>query len=96
MFLKVLTSAFVICGLVMVFAMPYVLGQKPPDAEKLELANYGARVLLYFGLTCFVWIGAAACSVILLRRTRLEFLEEQGDNIKSLVEATLHDHERKD
>lgn len=96
MFLKILTSAFVLCGLVMVFATPYVLAQKPPEADKLELAQYGARVLLFFGLTCFVWIGAATCAVILLRRARVEFIEEQGENIKGLIEGTLHDHERKD
>ncbi len=96
MFLKILTTAFVLCGLVMVFATPFVLGQRPPDNDKLELARYGSRVLMFFGLTCFAWIGAATCAVILLRRTRVVFLEEQGENIKGLIEGTLHDHERKD
>lgn len=95
MFLKVLTTALVICGLVMVFAIPYMLGQRPETTDKLELAQYGTRVLLFFGLTCFVWIGAAFCSVLLMRRARVEFLEDQGDNIKGLIEGTLKDHERK-
>jgi hypothetical protein len=33
--------------------------------------------------------------VLLLRRARLEFLEDQGENIKGLIEGTLKDHERK-
>jgi hypothetical protein len=94
-FLKVLTTAFVVCGLVMVFMVPYVLDQRPVDGTKLELARFGTSVLLYFGLTCFVWIGAAICSVVLLRRARVEFLGEQGENIKGLIEGTLKDHERK-
>jgi hypothetical protein len=31
-----------------------------------------------------------------LRRARIEFIEDQGENIKGLIEGTLHDHERKD
>lgn len=96
MFLKVLTTALVVCGLAMVFAVPYVLGSKPPTDDQHALAQYGVRVLTYFGITCFVWIGAAACAVALMRRVRTEYLEDKGHNIKDLIEGTLRDHERKE
>jgi hypothetical protein len=95
MFLKVLTTALVVCGFAMVLAIPFMLGQKPEGGDQLELARFGARVLLFFGLTCIVWIAAAVCAIVLARRARTEFLQDQGENIKSLIEGTLHDHGRK-
>jgi hypothetical protein len=94
MFLKVLTTALVVCGLAMVLAIPYVLGQRPEEGGRLELAQYGTRVLTFFALTCFVWIGAAVCSILMVRRAKVEFLQDQGENIRSLIEGTLKDHDR--
>mgnify|MGYP001613874912 CR=1 FL=1 len=95
MFLKVVTTALVVFGLALVFAVPVILGQRPPTDDQTALAQYGVRVLTYFAVTCFVWIGAATCAVVLLRRARTEFLDDQGHNINELIEGTLQDHERK-
>ncbi len=95
MFLKVLTTAFVVCGLALVLAMPSIVGAKPGGEDQLALAQYGTRLLTFFAVTSLVWIGAAVCAVLLARRARLQYLEEQHDNLTSLIEGTLRDHERK-
>ena len=96
MFLKVLTTAFVVCGLALLFAMPALVGARPEGGDKLELAQYGTRLLTFFLVTSTVWLGAAICAVVLARRTRREYLERQRENLTGLIEGALRDHERKE
>lgn len=95
MFLKILTTAFVVCGLALLFAMPALVGSKPGGEDKLELAQYGTRLLTYFVVTSAVWIGAAVGAIMVARRARLKYLEEQRENLTGLIEGALRDHERK-
>ena len=95
MLLKVLTTAFVMIGLGLLIGLPFVIGDKPSSDDQIELARYGARALAYFGASCMVWIAAALCSVLLMRRTRNELAESQKENMEGLIEGTLQDHERK-
>ena len=95
MLLKVLTTAFVVLGIGLMAAFPFLLGSKPGGDDQLGLARFGTRVLTHFLVTSAVWIGAATCAIVLARRTKREFLESQKENIRELVEGTLKDHERK-
>jgi hypothetical protein len=63
-------------------------------ADQIELARYGIRMLAYFGVTSLTWIGAATCAVILMRRMRRQFIEEQRKNLTEMIEGALRDHER--
>ena len=94
MFLKVLTTTFVVFGLALLFAMPTLLGERPPNTDQIELARYGTRMLAYFGVTSLTWIGAATCAVILMRRMRRQFIDEQRKNLTEMIEGALRDHER--
>ena len=95
MLLKVITTAFVVLGACLMVAFPFLLSAKPNGDDQLELARFGTRILTYFLVTCLVWIGAAVCAIILARRTKVEFLEGQQDNIRKLVEGAVKDHEQK-
>lgn len=95
MFLKVLTTGLVLLGVGLMIAFPFLLGARPGPQEKLELARYGSRLLTYFLLTCSVWIGAAACAIVMVRRTKREFMTTQRENLRELVEGSTSDHGRK-
>ena len=95
MFLKVLTTALVLLGLAMLLAMPFVVGERPAEHDRLALAQYGERTLAYFAVACFTWVAAAGCAVALMRRARREYLESQRENLSHLIEGTLKDHERR-
>jgi len=95
MLLKVLTTTFVIFGLGLLVGLPFVMGHKPSGEDQVELARYGTRVLAYFGVTSLAWVTAAFCAVLLMRRTRKQYADEQKENLKGLIEGTLRDHERK-
>lgn len=95
MLLKVLTTTFVIFGIGLLVGFPFVMGERPSGEDQVELARYGARVLGYFGLACLSWIAAAFCAVLMMRRAKNEIADEQRENMKSMIEGTLRDHERK-
>ena len=95
MFLKVLTTAFVVCGLALLLAMPSLVGARPDGEDKLLMAQYGTRLLTFFAVTSLFWVGAAVCAVLLARRTRLEYLERQRENLAGLIEGALRDHEKR-
>ncbi len=96
MLLKVLTTAFVIMGFGLLIVLLFVMINKPSGENESELVIYGTRILVYFGVSCLSWIAAAFCAVLLMRRTRNELVESQKENINSLIEGTLRDHERKE
>ena len=92
---KVVTTALVLLGLAMVAALPFVLRERPTDGDQAALAKYGAWLLTYFGATCLIWLSAALGAVLVMRNARRQLVEEQKENLRGMIEGTLHDHERK-
>lgn len=94
--LKIWTTACFLTGIVLLVGWPWIVGAKPSDtATKQDLARYGLRVLMYFGLTATIFLVTAILALIVMRRTRQEFLEESGKNLQGLIESTLEDHAEK-
>ena len=75
--------------------LPFVLGEHPPDDDQVALARYGAWLIAYFGVTCLIWLSAALSAVFVMRNARKQLVEDQKENVQTLVEETLRDHERK-
>ncbi|MBS1712847.1 MAG: hypothetical protein JST30_00775 [Armatimonadetes bacterium] len=93
--LKVLTTGFLVTGIVLMLCWPIVVGAKPPvDAGRPRLVQWGRRAILYFGVTAGVWVGTAFSALLLARQTRKEFLLSEKANLTGLVEGALRDHER--
>lgn len=97
--LKIMTTGFLIAGLVMLFAWPWAVGKRPIDKphseiEKKDLARYGIRALTYFTLTTCTFLAAATGAVLIIRRTRREFVDNEIKIVRGLVEGSLKDHER--
>ncbi len=90
---RVVTTSLLILGLILLLAWPFVVGGRPAEtAPRREMAEYGLRVLIYFGLTCATFLGAAIGALVVARRAREEFLEKQSENLNDLLEGTLRDH----
>lgn len=93
--MKVLTTGFFLFGLLMMLGWPFFLGQRPGDgATKEELANFGMRGLIYFGVTAGAFLISAILAIRLARLTRQRYADEAKDNLKELVEGSLRDHGR--
>lgn len=90
--LKLVTTVLIVVGIGMMLAMPFALRAPSPEATNRQRAEYGVRMLAFFGVTCTVWLAAAGCAVVLARKTRQEYLEETRRNLEALVETSLRDH----
>lgn len=95
--LKIATTLTFLLGIAMLFAWPFVVGQRPSaDAGRKALAQFAARSLLYFGATCLVFLATALLAVFLMRQARRKYAEEALKNLNSLVEGSLRSHAQRD
>lgn len=91
--LKVLTTALLITGVLLMLGWPFIVGSRPPrGTPKPEIARWGVRSLVYFGATSGVWLSAAVSAMLLAKKTKKEFLDQERKNLKDLIEGTLQDH----
>jgi type VI protein secretion system component VasK len=93
--LKVVTTAFVILGVLMLLSYPWIVGPVPKGQGKEALAEYAMRFGIYIILSLLVWFTAAVLAVVTARRARQAYREEAMENFQSLMEETLKDHGRK-
>jgi MFS superfamily sulfate permease-like transporter len=95
MFLRVATTAFFILGLVLLLAWPWIVGARPSaEASKPEQVAYAVRFVTYISGLLLVFFTTSICAWLLARKRRMEFQKESLDNLKDLIEGTLHDHGR--
>lgn len=92
---QVLTTACVIAGIVLLVIWPFALRPPAHDAGRRVLAEHGIRSLIYFGGVSIVWLGAAASAWWLARLKLQEFHRLEQENLKSLIEGSLRDHQKK-
>lgn len=94
--LKVLTTALIIFGVVLMLCWPLIVGERPPaDAGAQVLAAFGQRLMTYFLITVGVWITVAVLAIVIARQTREQFLADERENLNKLIEGTLHDHNKR-
>ncbi|MCE9559359.1 MAG: hypothetical protein K8R88_10440 [Armatimonadetes bacterium] len=92
--LKVITTASMITGLILLFMVPQIVGPRPPTtATRVAKAQFGLRYLEWFGATAFFFLLAAFLSILIIRQARKEILEDIKTNFTELVEGSLKDHE---
>ncbi len=88
-----MTTTFLVSGILLLLSWPFVVGARPPKfAPRKEQIQWGRGALLYFGLTSGTWLCAATSALLLARQTRMEFLNQNAENLKSLAESSLRDH----
>lgn len=92
---KLLTTSCVVAGLLLLVIWPFALRPPAADAGRQALAQHGIRNLAYFGFVCFVWLGAASSAVWLAKLQLKQFKEQEAENLKSLIEGSLRDHQKK-
>lgn len=91
--LKVLTTALLIFGTLLLLCWPFILGPRPgPDSARAVMAQWGARSLTYFMVTSMVFLSAAFGAALIMRRNRLKYLDEMRSNVRDLIEGSLNDH----
>lgn len=94
--LRIATATLFLLGLTLLVAWPWVVGPKPGLNEPLrERKEYVVRLGIYFLVSIITFFSAALCAYFLSRRTRSQLRDEAKENLKELIEGTLHDHQKK-
>lgn len=93
--MKVLVTSCVIAGILLTIGFPLVMGNMPSEeASRQARADYAVMLLIYLAVTVAIWFTAAFGALALMKRARKEFLEENSENLRELVEGSLRDHDR--
>jgi len=94
--LRIFTTTCLVLGIAVLIYGAVTLRQ-PPDTENRRLiAEYGLRGLLTITASMLLFISTAVGAILLLRATREAAMREQDENLATLVEGTLRDHEPTD
>ena len=96
--LKFLTTTFVIFGLFLLFSFPLVFAMRPEmTAPWRERRIFALGLTGLFVLIIVVLALVMICAWKLWRIQTAELADKQMENLKELIEGTLHDHaEKKD
>ena len=90
--LRILTTALVVLGLILVFALPFVFRMPGEAASQAELKQHAVRLAGYTMLTVAVWIAVALGAVLIVVRERHELVRREREMLRGLVEGSLEDH----
>ena len=93
--LKVLTTALLIFGLLLMLFWPAMIGHLPTHATAAARKYLLLRYTLYFTTLVTDFFATMVCAWVLLRRARIQALEESRENLRMLIEGTLNDHKSK-
>ena len=92
--LKVATTVTLLAGVGMLLAWSSVVGEQPEaSAPKEVLARYAIRLSVYFTVTVFMFLATSVLAYFVVRQTRIEYAAERIENLQSLMEGTLRDHD---
>ena len=93
--LKTLTTILLIFGLLLMRYWPAMIGHVPDHASMLERKRLLLRYTIYFTLLVTDFFATMVCAWVLVRRARIQAIEESRENLRLLIEGTLHDHKGK-
>jgi hypothetical protein len=84
--LRIVTTTFVIVGVVLLLSYPWLVGTMPADAASVHAKKlYATRMAFYVSTVAVVWFVAAASAILMVRRLRREFEEQSMQNLADLL-----------
>ncbi len=94
--LKFWTTTFLIFGTLLLLGLPFLMVAKPrAEAPHRDRLVYLATFTGYVILLLVVFFALAVLAYRIMVKQRESFREATIQNMKDLVEGTLHDHDQK-
>jgi hypothetical protein len=92
--LKIVTSTFLIAGLLLLAGWPWLVGPMPraSEAGKRAVQEYAVRFGIYIIVVLLIWAVTAILAMMVARQARQAFRNEAMENFQHLMEETLKDH----
>ena len=94
MLLRTLTTFFLLFGLILTFAFPWVVKARPHDGNRVALEHFTVLFGSYLMLVILSFIAAAFCAVLMVRQVRENYRAESRQNLQELVESSLRQHQK--
>jgi hypothetical protein len=95
MLLRILTTFFLVFGIILTLSFPWVISIKPPQgAPKVDLQRYSILFGTYLTVDMLAFVGAAICAILLVRQVRNAYRTESRQNLEELVESALRQHKK--
>lgn len=93
--LKVITTACLLMSLLLAILWPRMLNSRPPKgAPRTDIRRFAKQFLIYNTVVIVSLGGASIGAILIMRQAREEYRKLAKDNMKLMVEGTLHDHRR--
>lgn len=95
MWLKLLVTLFLLGTLGLLVARPILVGPNPQRQDKraVKLA-FSERALAFTGALILTLSGAGVGAIVLVRRANEEYRLLAMENMKSLIEGAITDHQK--
>lgn len=93
--LKTLTTVLLLFGLLLMISWPAMVSHMPDHGSIRVRERLLLRYTLYFTLLVVDFFATMVCAWILVRRARQQALEDSRENLRLLIEGTLHDYKEK-
>jgi uncharacterized membrane-anchored protein len=93
MLLRILTSFFLIFGIILTLGFPW-LAKARPHSGKVALEHYTLLFGTYLTISMICFVAAAICAVLMVRQVRESFREQTRKNLDELVESSLRQHQK--
>src|SRR4029079_6312653 len=94
MLLRILTSFFLIFGIVLTLGFPWVIRARPVQPTHADLQQDSVLFGTYLIVTMLSFVGAAICAILMVRKVRESFREASRQNLEDLVESALRQHQK--
>ena len=94
MLLRILTTFFILFGMILTFGFPWLLRTRPHNANRVALEHYSVLFGSYLIITMLCFVAAAVCAVLMVRQVRDSYRQQSRQNLEELVESALRQHKK--
>ena len=94
MLLRILTTFFLVFGLILAMAFPWVFKARPHTGGRIAMEHYLVFSGTYLILTVLSFVAAAICAIVMVRQVRIAYRAQTRQNLEELVESSLRQHQK--
>jgi hypothetical protein len=94
MLLRILTTFFLLFGIILTLGFPWVLRARPHGGPRIALEHYTILFGSYLMVIVLSFVAAAVCAILMVRQVRESFRAQSRQNLEELVESSLRQHKK--
>lgn len=92
--LKVWLTTLLITGMVLLLSFPWILRAMPRNGPRREKAQFAILFTTYSITLLLIFFAIVLLAWLIVRKQREVYRQESMENLRTLIEGTLQDHEK--